>query len=282
VIGVKISYAAPIPSSNPNWPCSFRSLGLQESLSPANSLQFFLELWEDLQTRAQKNTPNKQLTGNMNIAEVASITSNTLISSDTDDDGALFDETANSYKNLHLKTEEMIVDHLAAHIKDELKAYIKINNWSSLDPTTTPAVSPELLSALTVMGTHSAFLQKTLATAVFRRVHRATVKVLQAYLWDYVVVRNTFSLAGGRQFARDAGELLPEVGGGERVREVCMLLILPVEREGEGWTLGDVVAPVFEDNNKAREVMGKLGISALGVGEVREVLKRRVEAFGGT
>lgn len=257
----------------------------------------------------------------MDIAQVASVTSASLIPDDRahDDlvDGALFDETANSYRLLRQNTEEVMVDHLVAEAKDELKAYLKLNHWASLDPSTTaapaatsatapnssalslPTVSPELMPALTLLSTHTSFLHRTLAPAVYRRVVRGTNRQLQSYLWDYVILRHTFSLAGGRQFARDAGELFAVhgyagSGGAERVEEACILLTLaPAKQQqgvdggeggGEGQpggrgTLDEVVKPVFEDNRKAREAMARLGIRVLGVGEVREVLKRRVEAF---
>jgi hypothetical protein len=88
--------------------------------------QFFLELWEDLESRASKANPNKTLAGNMNIRHVASVTSSALTSGNDDDDGALFDETAGAYKRLRQKTEEMLVDLVVGNVKDELKAYIKM------------------------------------------------------------------------------------------------------------------------------------------------------------
>ena len=281
---------------------------------------FFLELWEDLQARAAKSTPDKQLAGTMDIAQVASVTSASLIPDDhahDNLDGALFDETANSYRLLCQKTEEVMVDHLVAQAKDELKGYLKLNQWASLDPSaiatpasasasattpntstaSLPTISPELVPALTLLSTHTSFLHRTLAPAVYRRIVRSTNRQLQSYLWDYVVLRHTFSLAGGSQFARDVGELFAvhgDAGGGgaERVKEACILLTLAPANEtqqqgggeGEGKVggrvaLDEVVRPVFEDNHKAREAMAKLGIRVLGVGEVREVLKRWVEAF---
>jgi len=87
---------------------------------------FFLELWEDLQSRASKVSPDKSLAGNMKIRDVASVTSSALVSGDDDDDGALFDETAGSYRELRRKTEETMVDHLVSLLKNELKAYTKM------------------------------------------------------------------------------------------------------------------------------------------------------------
>ena len=93
-----------------------------------------------------------------------------------------------------------------------------------------------------------------------------------------------FSYAGGSQFARDMHEVWRVLGdGGEnamaKVAEACILLTLPVE--GGERVLRDVVKPVFADNVQARECMGKLGIKELAVSDVRNILQRRVEAFGG-
>ena len=52
------------------------------------------------------------------------------------------------------------------------------------------------------------------------------------------------------------------------------------EEDGAQLLLRDVVKPVFEDNDKAREVMKRLPVETLQVSEVRAVLQRRVEAFG--
>ena len=52
--------------------------------------------------------------------------------------------------------------------------------------------------------------------------------------------------------------------------------------EGKGkerWAVGWRWTRWFEDNHKVRKALVRLGIRVLGVGEVREVLKRWVEAF---
>ncbi|KAA8892947.1 TIP-1 family-domain-containing protein [Sphaerosporella brunnea] len=247
---------------------------------------FFLELWEDLESRAAKANPNKTLAGNMNIRDVASVTSSALTSGNDDDDGALFDETAGAYKRLRQKTEEMIVELVVGNVKDELKAYVKIANWSTLGDAAVPAaISPELSSPLTLIASFTAFLQRTLSPAVTRRIIRTSASALQSFLWDNVLLRNSFSLAGGRQFARDCAEVWVLCGGEAampRLREAAVLLLLGLgDHEEDVMKLRDVVKPVFEDNIKARECMGKLGVSTLTVQEVRGLLQRRVEAFGG-
>ena len=142
-----------------------------------------------------------------------------------------------------------MVDHLVAQAKDELKAYLKLNHWASFDPsaiaipasasasattpnistTSLPTISPEFMTALTLLSTHTSFLHRTLAPAVYRRIVRGTNRQLQNYLWGYVVLRHTFSLVGGSLLARDVGELFTvhgDTGGGQagRVKEACILL----------------------------------------------------------
>jgi hypothetical protein len=87
---------------------------------------FFLELWEDLQTRAAKNSgnPGKEIAGDMNIRDVANLTSAAVVSGD--DDGALFDETAGSYRGLRKRTEDMIAELVINTLKNELKPYTKM------------------------------------------------------------------------------------------------------------------------------------------------------------
>lgn len=143
------------------------------------------------------------------------------------------------------------------------------------------------MSVLSTLSSHFSFLSRAVAPAVYHRIIRSVATALQAYLWDYVLTRNSFSLAGARQFHGDMTELWNACGGREmaRLREACTLLALPVtkqegEEDGAQLLLRDVVKPVFEDNDKAREVMKRLPVETLQVSEVRAVLQRRVEAFG--
>ncbi|KAI5820175.1 TIP-1 family-domain-containing protein [Pyronema omphalodes] len=252
---------------------------LENCMRDWNEDIFFLELWEELEARANKS-PNKTVAGSMNIQEVAAATSSTLVNGDDDShDGALFDETAESYRRLCGKTEELIIEHITQQVKNELRPYLKINNWSSLDPAITD-ISAELVSALTTISQSLDFLQRAISPVAYRRITRAIATSVQNYIWDYLLSRQLFSLAGACQFARDVQELWGISTDMPRLREATVLLTLPVEaKEGEV-ALRDVVKPVFEDNVSARDMMNTMGIVTLQVGEVRTVLQRRIEAFG--
>ncbi|KAL7275623.1 hypothetical protein RUND412_001434 [Rhizina undulata] len=248
---------------------------------------FFLELWEELQTRATKvkrvNT-DTAITGDMNVQDVANVTSSAVVSGD--DDGALFDETANAFRELRGRAEGMIVDLMISTMREELKAYSRIALWSSIDPSTPSpnTLSPEILQPLSTLSSLLAFLSRTLSTAVFRRVFKPFAAGVGAFIWDYVITRAQFSYLGASQFARDVEELWnvcarfidePE-NYMRRIKDSVILLALPTDGEAG---LRAVVKEVFEDNEKARGVMERLGVVSMATGEVRGVLGRRVEAW---
>jgi hypothetical protein len=142
-----------------------------------------------------------------------------------------------------------------------------------------------------------AFLSSVLAPAPLRRISRQVVLAVQNYLWDYVLLRNSFSMGGAAQFARDVGAVGRVVDrylgegqgavGMRKLNEGIALLSLPVEAEretAEGEGNGDempgleeVEARVFESNEKAREVLHQLGLAVLSESEARRVLQARVE-----
>ena len=138
-----------------------------------------------------------------------------------------------------------------------------------------------------------AFLSSVLAPAPLRRITRQVVHAVQSYLWDYVLLRNSFSRGGAAQFARDVSAIARVIGRhvGEAHGEVAMmklregitLLGLPVEAEREegeqrgGLALEEVEARVFESNEMAREVLAELGLVALSETEARRILQARVE-----
>ncbi|PUU78490.1 TIP-1 family-domain-containing protein [Tuber borchii] len=252
---------------------------------------FFLELWEELQERArkaQRNNATQNLAGTMNVQEVANVTSSAVTSGE--EDGALFDETAGSYKALRTTTEDMIVDLLIGSIKEELRSYSKITLWSSItsDSSIPSTISPEMVQPATTTNTFLSFLFKTVVPAVFKRVYRKFAAGIQAYLWDNILMHNQFSLAGGKQFTADIDELWnvsrryigdPEASM-KRVKAACVLLTLEEGQEEGKLGLKEVVQRVFEDNEKARVILEELGlVGCVSISEARGVLQRRVEAW---
>ncbi|KAK3079128.1 hypothetical protein LTS18_005673, partial [Coniosporium uncinatum] len=179
---------------------------------------FFLEMWEELQSRArgqqqQTQTPTghsrqpSTLAGNLSVAEVAQRTSSAVGTSDADaaETGALFDETATAYSRLRVRSESIIIDVLTSNIRDALRAYRGINPWASLasssssssSSSSTAAASssltPELQSLLTYLSESLSFLHRALAPLPLRRVVRHLASTLDEQLFARVLLQHSFS-----------------------------------------------------------------------------------------
>ena len=256
---------------------------------------FFLELWDELQDRARSNT-GKKLAGQMSVEDVAERTSSHVGSEE--DSGALFDETAGAYRRLRVRTEGLIQDLLIDGIRASLRAYSRINPWSLLSPDTNSSVSSLALTAeldgtIEALSSYLSFLSQVLARAPLRRIARQLALSTQSFLWDNVLMRNTFSSSGTAQFTRDVSAIWQVMdrhlgeGQGElgmrKLGQAIVLLQLPVTSvqmgEMEEGILGlwEVDQRIYRSNESGREVLEELGLEMLSESEARSVLERRVE-----
>ncbi len=256
---------------------------------------FFLELWDELQDRARRDT-GKNLAGSMSVEEVAERTSSRVGSEE--DSGALFDETAGAYKRLRVRTEGFIQDLVTDNTKASLRPYSRINPWSLLSVDSSSGASPLALTAeldgtIDQLSSYLSFLSNVLAQAPLRRIARQLALSMQSFLWDNVLMRNTFSLSGTAQFTRDISAIWEVMdrnlgkGQGElgmrKLGEAIVLLRLPVsstggdEGEESGLGLWEVDQRIYRSNESGREVLEELGLEVLSESEARSVLERRVE-----
>lgn len=260
---------------------------------------FFLELWDELQFRARSRS-GRTVAKDMTVEDVAGRTSSVVGSED--DSGALFDETANAYRRLRIRTEGIMQDLLSHDIRQSLRPYGRINPWSSLSSDSVPAsslsITAELDSAVQHLAAYLSFLSKVLAEAPLKRTCRQLALSMQSFLWDHVLMRNNFSTSGVAQFTRDLYALWevfdrylgPGQGetGMRKLKEAVGLLgmsIAPTREEGgadevgggEGLSIWEVEKRMFRDNESAREVLEELGIESLTETEARSVLERRLE-----
>ncbi|KAL8703341.1 MAG: hypothetical protein Q9201_003477 [Fulgogasparrea decipioides] len=269
---------------------------------------FFLELWEELQDRAN-NPDRKTLTRDMSVEHVADKTSAAV--GNEEEQGALFDETAGAYRRLRVRTEGVLTDSFVQQVRDSLRAYGRINPWSSLssppstDNTAHLAISAELDGPIRLLQSYLEFLANALAQAPLRRIVRQVMLSVQTFLWDGVLMRYHFSSTGAAQFTRDVKGIWEVVdrwvgaGQGEmgmrRLGEGLVLLGLggyekghgvgddangEGEREEVGLSLGDVEERLFRSNESGREVLEELGVEVLSESEARGVLERRVDLSG--
>lgn len=106
-------------------------------------------------------------------------------------------------------------------------------------------------------------------------------------MWDYVITRSQFSSAGGKQFASDIAEMWnvcsryveEPATSMKKLNDVCVLLTLPATAVEATPGLKEVVKDVFEDNDKARAMLGRLELVNISVSDARAILQRRVEAW---
>ncbi|KAL9096433.1 MAG: hypothetical protein Q9165_001430 [Trypethelium subeluteriae] len=213
---------------------------------------FFLELWDELQDRARGRT-NKTIAVDMTIQDVAQRTSSAV--GKDEDTGALFDETANAYRRLRVRTEGIIIEALTRSVREALRPYGRINPWSTLSLPSTAPMAPsssssgsyittsEIEPTISVLNTQLSFLARTLGPTPLRRIVRQVCMVAQSYIWDYVIMCHTFSAAGAEQLRIDMRALVAAVnrwtgaGQGEvglkKIIEGVVILGLPIKRQSK-------------------------------------------------
>ncbi|KAK6505391.1 hypothetical protein TWF481_007296 [Arthrobotrys musiformis] len=247
---------------------------------------FFLEMWEELGSRARKNTVGGLISS---IASLASASQ-----AQTEEEGALFDEMAAAYSTILKEVANMIHDLTSNAIREDLKAYYKIPQWQVIDEAESKESghSSELVPLLKTLSSFCPYLSRFWAPNVFQREFRRVLVSTENYLIDSIVSRNQFSEQGGQQFFRDMQAVwsalhqwIPDAPGVmRRLHETCILLALPAEVKDPDSseaqrTLKHVVDCMFEDNQKARAVMEELGIYSLTISEARNTLQRRVDSW---
>ncbi|KAI9785874.1 MAG: hypothetical protein M1816_008201 [Peltula sp. TS41687] len=291
---------------------------LEKALETWSDDVFFLELWDELQQRARQRSSGNVVAGPLTVRDVAERTSSAVGSGG--ETGALFDETASAYRKLRIRTEEIIIDFLNKTMRDALRPYSKINPWSLLPTddstntntttTTTTTTTAELDPLLTSLDASLSFLSRTISRPPLRHITRQMCQTIQAYLWEYVLGRHTFTLHSAQQFLHDVraiahvidaylGGPVPPGGLGQaevglkKLFEALRLLTLPIaaaaegvgedeKGEGEkgtgaGWDLHAVEEEIFASNERARDVLERLDVLVVTETEARNILPRRVD-----
>ncbi|OAX84246.1 hypothetical protein ACJ72_01386 [Emergomyces africanus] len=272
---------------------------------------FFLELWSELQERVKQNSrTGRPVAGPMSVSDVAartsSVVTNNIESGTIATEGALFDETASAYRGLKTRSESIIISTMISSSQSALRPYSRISTWASLAaPTGTsgqlPNSSIELAAVLRVLPAEISFLHRLLAMAPLRRITRQVLLSIQTYIWDNVLMRNTFSTTGASQLACDVDNICKVVdmatGNGmesryvmQKLKDALLLLNLKIKpaREANETSTGggdqtpdlslwEVEKRIFANNESARSLLVELNIETLSEAEARAVLERRVE-----
>ncbi|KAI1030535.1 hypothetical protein LB503_012260 [Fusarium chuoi] len=250
--------------------------------------EFFVSLWDELQTRAlHRSSQGNNITSTMSYDDVKDRTSTAV--GEKHEDGALFDETASAYNMRRKAAQELLIGALVESHNKAFRAYTTRVQWTTVGETAILdelAITPELDEPLRILQRNFDFLIRALSTAVFRRVCREALVKLQDYLWQSVLMRQSFTTYGAAQFRRDGAALVSTIeryipnGSSvlDNLTEGMQLLSLPVEAgETSGLTLKDASDRVFTDNEEARKVLEELHLEGLSPQAARNILQRRVE-----
>ncbi|KIW84969.1 hypothetical protein Z517_00357 [Fonsecaea pedrosoi CBS 271.37] len=238
---------------------------LERKMSDWNDDVFFLELWDELQYRAQANSGTGASIGtDLKVEDVADKTSTTIksngVETDEDSDGSgLFDQTASAYRRLRERCEEEMLRFFDINLRGALRAYVKHAQWSSLVETLSDpaamAPSPSLDGFFQTTATLLGYLSRVLAPGPMRRICKHYCSTLQREVYDNVIMYHTFSATGAAQLARDLSEIKTTIekhsglrgvtgAGFKRLEEAVYLLSLDASQtlessEEDEWGFND-------------------------------------------
>ncbi|KAK0713099.1 TIP-1 family-domain-containing protein [Lasiosphaeria miniovina] len=251
--------------------------------------EFFVTLWEQLQSRAKSRENQSNLAGEMSYDDVRDRTSSAV--GTEEDGGVLFDETIAAYSQRRKRAQEFLSETLIESHRKVFKAYLHRPQWStivddsSIDPYQLTAVTPELDEPLRILRRDLKFLSRALGTAVFRRIWREALERLNSMLWSDVLMSHRFTASGAVQFARDLRALcslverfIPDGSGAlGGLTDALRLLNLPIAAEEGVMSLRKATDMMFTDNAEAKKALEEMDIDSLTPAHARQILKRRVE-----
>lgn len=284
---------------------------LERKMSDWSDDIFFLELWDELQDRARRNSSLDGSIGrDLSTKEVASKTSATIVAGSGEDldaeigDGALFDETESAYRGLRILVENEMAEALRSNVRAALRPYTKVSGWASISNTISDAsqLSPSasLDAALQLLSTQLGFLSTVLAAAPLRRITRQVCLAIQKDVLEGVVMRHSFSSAGVAQLRRDfaaveavVDSLVKAPGEAQRcmkrLGDSLLLLGLPIkasekdidqDSEDKGWDFDEAEEDAVEDGDATPPEMSDEN-KVWGLWEVEKLLFKSNESARG-
>ncbi|RMZ86644.1 hypothetical protein DV736_g6132, partial [Chaetothyriales sp. CBS 134916] len=191
---------------------------------------FFLELWEDLQDRARANSGNSGTVGqDLTVDAVAAKTSSTIKQSGDEEleteGGALFDETATSYRRLKELAEAEVLRLLDINVRDAVQPLASVETWASLSAPVTDisalVPSSAVDSLLQTISSLLGFLRRVMAPSPLRKATKHFCNTLQHEILSAVILRHSFSAAGVAQLKRDVLALATAIDGTTGARGVA-------------------------------------------------------------
>ncbi|KAK4664941.1 uncharacterized protein QC763_509030 [Podospora pseudopauciseta] len=247
--------------------------------------EFFITMWEQLQSRAKVTEDQSNLAGGMSYDHVRNRTS-AVVGTEDNDNGVLFDETIAAYSARRQTAQKLLSEALASSHHKIFRAYLHRAQWTTIsDEVDNLAITAELDEPLRILKRDLDFLSRALGTAPFRRVWRQALEKLNDILWTEVLMSHKFTASGAAQFARDLAAIegvveryIPDGSNAlGSLSDAVRLLNLPLE--GEGMTLKKATDMVYTDNTEAKKMLEEVGVAdgGLTAANARQILGRRVE-----
>ncbi|KAI5863866.1 TIP-1 family-domain-containing protein [Durotheca rogersii] len=250
--------------------------------------EFFITMWEELQTRAKRTDSAGNVATGMSYDQVKDRTS--IVVGSDGDGGILFDETIVALSRRRQTAQEYLATALVDSHHKAFRSYLAKAQWTTISndshvEASQLSVTPELDEPLAILERNLTFLASTLSTAVYRRVWREALEKLQDALWTHVLLAQSFTALGAAQFDRDLDAIsslvdrhLPDgstaIGA---LRDGSRLLNLPAEASDGAVSLRQASDRVFTDNAEAKKLLAELGLESLTPANARKILQRRVE-----
>ena len=248
---------------------------LEDKMSDWNNELFFLELWDELQDRASgKKGSEAQVGRGLTMEDVASKTSSTIKSSGEDggsgDEGALFDETAASYRRLKERAEAEMLRALDRDARSSLNAFTRSSQWSSIssgefEPENL-APSSSLDPTLQVLSSQIGFLATVLGAASLNRIVRQVCLVIEKEVFENVLLRHSFSSAGVAQLRRDVSAVEETIESVSHIRGIAQKGMPKLEQALVLVGLPNTSAEEDRDSNKVNDGWGFDDNEAEGTG----------------
>lgn len=98
-------------------------------VTTTNIVQFFVALWDELQTRAANRSSGANFSGNMSYGDVKGKTSSSV---GEEGDGGLFDETISAYSMRRKGALDLLVRALDAAHSRALRGYVNRAQWTTI------------------------------------------------------------------------------------------------------------------------------------------------------
>ncbi|KAF2623431.1 RINT-1 family protein [Macroventuria anomochaeta] len=260
---------------------------------------FFLDIWEELQDRAQHGGS----IGTRTVASVAERTSKNVGASEANasDAGGLFDETASWYARLRDRSEQIITETLVSNVRLALKPYRQINPWATLSSSVNSTLYDSVLRvSFSTQGAAQLNADLEAICAVVDEKIGAGVaetglrKCFEGAKLVGLPIRGGKTSANTSDHGEEEGMEVwdawaaedADVDAGDEPSGAAPQKVTSTRDAGddvegaEELGLWEVEKRLFVDNASARDVLEELGLEVLDEKEARRLLRLRVELAG--